>query len=253
MLIRLSLIIAIIAGLAAAGITFTKVKEGVTTTISARDEFHKQRDIEEKSKQTALKQLAATNTILKATATELASTKTERDSAVTKASEQEAKANVLVAEVAKQKTEKDNALAKLAAWDVLNITPAQVNQTIADLKKAQEQKLALAEEAKVLANNLGKTKARLNYYEDPENRPPVLPAGTKGSVVAVDPRYDFVILNIGEKQGILERGELIVNRNGIMIAKVKVTSVEANRCVASVIPQTRKPGADIMEGDQVVY
>ncbi|MDB6054058.1 MAG: hypothetical protein JWN25_1581 [Verrucomicrobiales bacterium] len=253
MLIRLSLIIAILAGLAAAGLVFTQVKDKVTTTITERNDFHKKADNEAAAKTTALRQLKGTNEVLKATQTDLASTKMERDSAVTKAAEQEAKANTLVAEVARQKTDKENAQAKLAQWDAMNVTPDQVKTTIAELKKSQEQKAALTDENKVLASTLNKTRARLNYYEDPENRPPVLPAGTKGSVIAVDPRYDFVILNIGEKQGILERGELIVNRNGIMIAKVKVTSVEANRSVANVIPQTRKAGAEIMEGDQVIY
>ncbi len=68
-------------------------------------------------------------------------------------------------------------------------------------------------------------------------------------MLVADPRYDFVVLDIGEKQGVLEDGKLLVNRNGKLIAKVKIKSVQADRCIANVMPGWKL--GDVMEGDQV--
>src|SRR4051812_4084699 len=50
MLIRITLIVAIIAGLAAGALNFLQVKEKITTTIGERDKFHTERDAETKEK-----------------------------------------------------------------------------------------------------------------------------------------------------------------------------------------------------------
>ena len=63
-----------------------------------------------------------------------------------------------------------------------------------------------------------------------------LPAGLKGKVLVADPKWNFVVLNVGEDQGVLERGELLVNRNGKLVAKVVVRSVQKDRCIANVLP-----------------
>jgi cell shape-determining protein MreC len=69
-------------------------------------------------------------------------------------------------------------------------------------------------------------------------------------VIAVDPKYDFVVLDIGGNQGILENAKLIINRDGKFIGKVRVTSVEPNRSVANVMPEWKQD--DIMEGDVAI-
>jgi hypothetical protein len=72
----------------------------------------------------------------------------------------------------------------------------------------------------------------------------------KGKVVVVDPKFDFIVLDVGESQGVLERGEMLVSREGKLVAKVRVWTVERQRCVANVLPGWKL--ADVMEGDQVV-
>ena len=54
----------------------------------------------------------------------------------------------------------------------------------------------------------------------------------------------------GEDQGVLERGELLVNRNGKLVAKVVVRSVQKDRCIANVLPGWEL--GEVMEGDQVI-
>ena len=72
-----------------------------------------------------------------------------------------------------------------------------------------------------------------------------------GKVLAVDPKFEFVVLDIGEKEGALENGQMLVNRNGKLVAKIKITdSIQPNRCIANVMPGWKL--GDIMEGDQVL-
>jgi hypothetical protein len=68
--------------------------------------------------------------------------------------------------------------------------------------------------------------------------------------VAVDPKYEFVVLDIGGNQGVLERGEMLVNRSGRMVAKVRILTVHADRSVANVLPDWKQ--GEILEGDMVI-
>jgi cell shape-determining protein MreC len=76
--------------------------------------------------------------------------------------------------------------------------------------------------------------------------PPVV-----GKVLVVDPKYDFVVLNVGGNQGVVENGRLLVNRDGKLVAKLRVTKVEPNRSIANIVPDWKQ--SEVMEGDQVVY
>jgi hypothetical protein len=71
-----------------------------------------------------------------------------------------------------------------------------------------------------------------------------------GKIVVADPKWEFVILNVGQDQGVLTHGELLVNRNGKLVAKLRVLSVDKNRSVANVIPGWKI--GEPLEGDQVI-
>jgi len=76
-----------------------------------------------------------------------------------------------------------------------------------------------------------------------------LRADLKGKILVVDPKWDFVVLNIGQNQGVLEDGELLVSREGKLVAKVIVRSVEKDRCIANVVPGWKL--GEVIEGDEV--
>jgi hypothetical protein len=54
---------------------------------------------------------------------------------------------------------------------------------------------------------------------------------------------------VGGDDGALERGEMLVNRGGKLVAKVRIMSVQSKRCVANVLPDWKQ--ADVLEGDSV--
>ena len=77
-----------------------------------------------------------------------------------------------------------------------------------------------------------------------------LPANLKGQVMAVDPKWDFVVVNVGEEQGVVKDGEMLVSRDGKLVAKVIIRSVQRDRCIANMVPGWKL--GDIFEGDQVI-
>ena len=52
----------------------------------------------------------------------------------------------------------------------------------------------------------------------------------------VDPGWDFLVLDVGSSLGVRDRGVLLVERNGALIAKVRVMSVQTNRSIANILP-----------------
>jgi cell shape-determining protein MreC len=106
-------------------------------------------------------------------------------------------------------------------------------------------------ENKGLSRELTRVQNELDRYTGAVEKPVQLPPGTKGNVVAVDPKYDFVILDIGEEQGVLPRAKMMINRDGKLIGKVQITSVQPNRSIANVLPEWKQD--EVMEGDQVLF
>ena len=116
------------------------------------------------------------------------------------------------------------------------------------LKESQEAVEIVNEEKVVLQRALTRLQARLAKYEGPD--PTIrLRADLRGKILVVDPKWDFVVLNIGQDQGVLENGELLVSREGRLVAKVIVRSVEKNRCIANVVPGWKL--GEVIEGDEV--
>ena len=95
-----------------------------------------------------------------------------------------------------------------------------IKATLASLKTVTEERDAIAEEKKILTRKANDLQTQVDFLtgREPEVK---LPPGLKGTVLVTDPRYEFVVLDIGEKQGVLENGRLLINRNGKLIAKVR--------------------------------
>jgi len=248
MLIRISLIVAIIAGLAVSGLNFLKVKEKITT-------IQQQREDERNAKVQAQTELASTKKDLEKTSADLKSTKAtletttaERDKAVGDLAAQTKRAAELVAERDKIRKERDDAQADLEAYKGTGLKPDQIlamNKQYKDLQAALD---ASQDEKKLLGQKISRLQTELDRYVNPE-KPVYLPASLVGKVLVTDPKWNFVVLNIGLDQGVKEYGELLVNRNGKLVAKVIIRSAQKDRCIANVMPGWQL--GEVMEGDQV--
>ena len=248
MFIRISLIVAIAAALFVSGWNIVKVREKITTLISQRDD-ERGKKVEALSNLSKAKtDLTKSQDALKQANQDLADAKSEREKAVATAAAQVKKADELSDKLTKTTQERDQAQTELAAYKATGITPDQVGKLSRALKESQEAVEIVNEEKLVLQRALTRLQARLAKYEGPD--PTIrLRADLRGKILVVDPKWDFVVLNIGQDQGVLENGELLVSREGKLVAKVVVRSVEKNRCIANVVPGWKL--GEVIEGDEV--
>ncbi len=249
MLIRISLIVAIVAGLLAGALNIVKVRDKITTLITQRDDFHTERDQARTELASTKKDLAKTKDDLTQTQQELADTKTQRDKAVADAKTQTKRADELSDKLTKTTQERDDAQAKLVSYQATGLTADQVGGLNKAFKATQTELEAVKEENGVLQRTVNRLTVQINELIGTNIYIVTLRADLKGKVVAVDPKWDFVVLNIGGDQGVLNDGEMLVSRDGKLVAKVIVRSVQKDRSIANVVPGWQL--GDIIEGDEV--
>lgn len=215
----------------------------------------KQRDDENTAKKQALTELASTRKTLKKTENDLAQTKQELTDTQgelaksnARADSQKKRADGLSDKLAKTTKERDDAQNELAAYKVTQLTPEQVLALNKQLQNARTEIEAINGEKMVMIHTITRLTNELAQYIGP-NTYVKLPADLHGKVVAVDPKWDFVVLNIGEDQGVIPNGELLVSREGKLVAKVIVRTVEKDRSIANLVPGWRL--GDMYEGDAV--
>ncbi|MGO8699444.1 MAG: hypothetical protein ACLQVY_17195 [Limisphaerales bacterium] len=250
MLLRICLIIAIIAGLAAGALSYTKVQEIIVTTRAARDDWSSKYKTENKTRLSAESKLKKTTADLETSKKDLARTKTALDNSVAQAEELNKRNTDLSSELDKTRADRDTAQQKLEQWDLVGLEPGQVKGLIADLEKTKKARDAVIAENKIIMSSRNELQSRWDKFFG-STGPVILPAGLHGKILAVDPKYDFVVLDIGDEQGAKERGEMLINRGGRLIGKVKISSVQKDRCVANILPDWKN--GDVMEGDEVLY
>lgn len=249
MLVRISLILAILAGLAVGVLNFVKVKEKITTLQTNLDtETKAHQEFEGKFKVTK-SSLDKTNVILKQTIATLDATTAEKDKAVTDLAAEVKRAGKLTEDLTKTRQERDSAQQELAAYKVVGLSPEQVAGINREFKKLQETLSGTQEENKVLGKKVDRLQAELDRFLDPR-KPIYLKASCKGKVLITDPKWNFVVLDVGEDKGMKGGGELLVNRNGKLVGKVVVRTVQKDRSIANVLPGWEL--GEVMEGDQVI-
>lgn len=71
-------------------------------------------------------------------------------------------------------------------------------------------------------------------------------------IVAVNPDWGFVVVNAGKSVGITDATKLLVTRGGQTVGKLSIVSVQGERTVANIVPETLSEGMSISPGDQVI-
>ena len=248
MLLRISLIVAILAGLGAGVVAYLEVSD----TIPA---LAKQRDDEHSAKVTALADLSRTKTELARTKNDLAQTQqdladtqADRDRAVARADSEGKRADELSDKLSKVSDERDAAQTSLAAYQATQYTPDQVLKMAKDIKNLSAEVEVVNEEKVVLLHSITRLTNELAKYIGPDDVVK-LRADLHGKFLVVDPKWDFVVLNVGEDQGVISDGELLVSRQGKLVAKVVVRSVQKDRSIANLVPGWKI--GEMIEGDEV--
>lgn len=249
MLIRISLIIAIIAGLAAGVINFVQVKQKIDGVVTERNTEHAGRLSAEGERDKTKAELVKTEKELTNTKETLVATQQERDKAVAEADIQIKKSAELTEKLAGTVLERDDARAKLASYEGTGFTPPQITQLGKQIRQAQEALEASLEEKKIISTSLEKAVAELKWIKG-ETPVVKLRADLKGKILVADPKWEFVVLNVGQDEGAKINGEMLVSRNGKLVAKVIISEVQKGRCIANVLPGWKL--GDVTEGDSVI-
>src|SRR6266436_4842534 len=154
MLIRISLIVAIVLGLAATGLNFSKVKEKITTlqtNLKTETEAHQKFEGEYNRTKS---ELDKTNAVLKTTQETLRVTEEEKNKAVADAAAQTKRAEQLTGDLKKTRDERDDAQQKLAAYVASGLSPQQAANAYKEIKKLQDTIATMETETKLLSQKL---------------------------------------------------------------------------------------------------
>ena len=78
-------------------------------------------------------------------------------------------------------------------------------------------------------------------------------AGVRGTVLAYNQVYNFVVLNLGARNGVESNSEMLVLREGTLIGKIRISSVEPATAIGDIIPSSLARGVQVQPGDTVIY
>jgi hypothetical protein len=190
----------------------------------------------------------------KLAATEARATNAEADAAKAK-SEKAAVAAKLqanetqLAQLQKRVEELSTASSRPATLEGASVTElqAQLDEARRQLDNAEREKVFLAEKTENLPPQ---AKA---VQEQPSRRRVANQPGLHGTVLAVNQAYNFVVLNLGGRQGVETNAEMLVLRGGTLIGKIRVSSVEPATAIGDIISSTLPRGVQVQPGDIVIY
>ena len=249
MLLRIFLIVSILAGAGIIALTHFQVKPHVESIIDERNKQETRAIKAEGDLKKTRADLASTKADLENTRSKLSETENQLAAANTRIGDLDKNLNAVKDTLAKTKDELTKAKQDLGAWTNLGLTVDQVKGVIDHDKKLQEQIAAQMAEYTILETAYKKV---CNLYSNLIGNPDFdvvqpLPTNLKGKVLIVDPKWDFVVLDIGEKQGALPNGVMMISRDAKLVAKVKIVTVQLDRCIANIMPGWKL--GDVMEGD----
>jgi hypothetical protein len=157
-------------------------------------------------------------------------------------------------EIAELLRQIENAATKSAAPGAAPAgSTAELQAQLEDAKK----QLDAAEREKVLLSDKMKGTQEKSTRLEPERKPRPAPGGIspgiRGTVLAVNPAYNFVVLSLGARQGVEANSEMLVLRGGSFIGKIRISSVEPATAIGDIITSTLARGVQVQPGDTVVY
>jgi len=143
-------------------------------------------------------------------------------------------------------------LAKAGAAPAPAAADPAAEAKLADAQKAAAEKEQVVKLLQTKAEEAEKKVA--NFEADAALRAKqAMKPGLEGKVLAVNPSWNFVVLSMGDKQGVVSGASLIVKRGGSMVAKLRVTSVEPSTSIADVQAGSTAKGSTIQPGDVVIF
>lgn len=250
MLLRISLVLAILAGLGVIGVSQFMLRPQIVGIIETRDHNKREWDKTSSELTKTKKNLKDTTERLTKTEATLEETKTQLVATTGKFEAEQKTSAGLRQNIEKLRADLKVASDDLAAWTNLGLRVEQVRGVIDEAKNLQIEVTALKAEGQLLSKTVVQQKKRIDELTSDKLEDPVVPREVRGKVLIVDPKWNFLVLDVGKKQEVPERGVLLVSRNGELVAKVRVMNTQDQRSIANIMPGWKLK--DVMEGDIVV-
>lgn len=247
MLLRVLLIVALAAGLAGVGVTYM-LHDKVGQLSGQRDQFKSEKETAQaeaaRERQTAKK----ANEEAKAAQEKLATTEEQLAETTRAAAAAEQNAGRLNVELEKTTGERNTAQRELAAWKATGLTPERIEAVRQSAERFKAERDAFSEEKKVMGREIARLTEDLKVFRGELTEVPM--PDVRGSVLAGNPEFGFIVLDKGSDAGLKENGKIIVSRNNELIAKARIVRIEPGRSIANFLPDwqsnTVAPGDQFM-------
>jgi len=256
---KILIILAAVLSLAAAGLGFLnrgnllKEKEALTAKSAEVDAANKKASAAAADAKAANEKIAL-----------VGSDKEKLTDEITDLRAQLTKATSGMADVQKQSADKDAAVAQMktdmAAKDARiteletksNASSQPGNDPTVELKKQLEEKDILTTG---LQTKIKDQESQLSALKEREaqRRSKSMRSGLEGRILAVNPSWNFVVLSLGDRNGVVNNSEMLIKRGSQLIGKVRITSVEPSTSIADIVANSVRSGLAVQPGDTVIY
>ena len=125
---------------------------------------------------------------------------------------------------------------------------AQLDEARRQLENAERENAFLSEKIRTAQEKTDRVEQDRKRRQTASGR-----AGVRGTILAVNQAYNFVVLNLGGRQGVEPNSEMLVLRDGALIGKIRVSSVEPSTAIGDIISSSLERGVQVQPGDVVVY
>jgi flagellar biosynthesis GTPase FlhF len=251
-LILVSLLFLALAGVF--GILNTSKVKSLRSTVAdanaARDSAEKRRADREKEIKAREDAIASEQAKIKDDENRVAAAEAELVKLQTEKSELETK-------LQSNETEIANLQKQLESTQPNSVNPgaATPQELQAQLDDARRQLEDAEREKSFLSEKLQSIQTRSSQLEEEKKRRVAASGkvGVRGTILAVNQAYNFVVLNLGGRQGVEPNSEMLVLRDGSFIGKIRISSVEPATAIGDIITSTLPRGVQVQPGDIVIY
>jgi hypothetical protein len=224
----------------------------ITQADLARDAADRLRGAREKELKDREAAVAATNAKFGETQTRIAASEAELTQTQKEKNDLHARVREKEAEIAGLRKRIEEAEEKPAVpINPPNDSNVDLQAQLEDVKKqlaaAEREKASLSDKVRASQDQPGQSET------EKKNRVPARDPGIRGTVLAVNRAYNFVVLNLGGRQGVEANTEMLVLRGGSFIGKIRISSVEPATSIGDIITSSLARGVQVQTGDTVIY
>jgi len=162
---------------------------------------------------------------------------------------QAAKTTGLLTDLQKQIADKDSLISQqktdMAAKDTriseletkVSSVTQPTNNPSDELKKQLEEKDLLATSLQTKLKDQETQLAALKEREA-QRKSKSMRIGLEGRILAVNTSWNFVVLSLGDRNGVVNGAEMLIKRGSQLVGKVRITSVEPSTSIADIVPNS---------------